>query len=161
MVDLSLFDGFLFQRLPVWREEPIIKIHDRSSDQIIAEEIIVVECFDDHWLCSREGLAEFDVEAKLGVWLIHLVVGSVVELKVSASDLDVGVTVGADVTRRQVEGFSQVHVNDSVRCLLELLFNDLCVVDVLQEGHQAIEVDFEVLQNHVDGCTRLRSGHHV
>jgi len=115
MVQLPPLDGHLLHAEPPRVEEPVVQINDRLSDQIVAEEVIVVHDFDDHGRRAGESDNEFVVFVELRVRFVQMVLVSAIRHSVATRDSQVGVTFGHDITLSQLAALEHIDMHMAVR----------------------------------------------
>ena len=97
MVNLSVLNRFLLECLPVSAEEPVVKVNDSPTNQVIAKERVVVPRLNLKRRSSREGAVKLEQGINLGVGFIKLILVTLRNCFLSASDEDVRVTEGTDI----------------------------------------------------------------
>ena len=108
MVKITIFDGLIIDRLPLLAEESVIKVNLSATDEIIAEETVVVVGPD------FQGRGTWEVHLKLitlvELWtcIIHLVVLLLVEFLGTALDNEEWVRLGEKVLLGEVEALKNV-----------------------------------------------------
>ena len=151
MVDLALLDRFLLNRLPITVEETIVKVDRRLTDQVVAEEIVVVVSLDlDHGR-TWELTGKLEQLVELGVRLVELVVVALGELAVTAPDEEVRVGEGPNVAACEVKTLKHIELNLAGGLAEELLLDDLIVAGILKEFKKLWLVDIHRVQQ----CAKL------
>ena len=146
VVDLSLLDWLLLDRLPITVEETIVKVDRRLTDQVVAEEIVVVVSLDlDHGR-TWELTGKLEQLVELGVGLVELVVVALGELAVTAPDEEVRVGEGPNVAACEVKTLKHIELNLAGGLAEELLLDDLIVAGILEEFKQLWLVDIHRVQ---------------
>jgi len=111
MVQLSILNGFILNRLPLGAEEPIIKINRSLSNQLITKQEIIIKDLDNNVRIARELTLHLIHLVEFGVWLVNLVVVLLVENLGATFYVRVGITVRSDVTLSHVVTFQKVQAN--------------------------------------------------
>ena len=70
MVKITILNRLFIESLPILREEAIVQVYYRPTDQIVTEQIIVVPSFDNQRRSSWECTLEFEVLVKGWVLLV-------------------------------------------------------------------------------------------
>ena len=135
MVKLSRLNWLLVQCLPLRVEESIIKVNGCLSDEVVTEQQVVIVCFNFERRSSREVNRKVKSLHELGVWLVVLIVVAVVIFSVTAPHDEVGVTSGADVSRRELVPLNQVHMSNRLGFLSQEVLNHAA------KGHVFHEID--------------------
>ena len=125
MINLSIFDWFLFESLPIWTEESIVEVNNCLSDEIVTEKEIVIPSFDFERWGTWEGSAELKDLVYLGVWFIKLILVSETLNLSSESDNHVWVTCRANIARSKIETLQNVELNSSLSLREKLAFDHL------------------------------------
>ena len=91
MVDLSVFNRFIVYLLPIWAEEPVVKVNCGLAYEIVSKQVVIVVSLNNNWGCPWEFSIELVHFIEFGVWLVQLVVVPLVVLLLTAFDLQVRV----------------------------------------------------------------------
>mmetsp|Transcript_30294 Transcript_30294/g.46315 ORF Transcript_30294/g.46315 Transcript_30294/m.46315 type:complete len:259 (-) Transcript_30294:3601-4377(-) len=143
MVDLSVFNRLLLKRLPLHGEVPVFKIEDGGSDQVVAEDLVVVVNVDAEGRAPREGAFEVIVLIEVGVGVVQLVVVAFVVSFVVAREVQVRITGGSIISGAEVIGRDHVNTHNTLSLSQQSSLQDFVRLQVSQ-----VVGDVEVV--HVD-----------
>ena len=117
MVDLAVFHGLITQGSPLGQEIPVLQVDPTSSNQVITKQVIVVHDVNlDRWAAWEDNW-EVEVHAKLGFGVIKRVVVSLIELLISARNLDVWIRETSNISRGKIVSIDHIDANDALRRL--------------------------------------------
>ena len=140
MVKITILNRLFIKGLPILREEAIVQVYYRPTDQIVTEQIIVVPSFDNQRRSSWECALEFEVLVKGWVLLVKQVFIPKRCYLIAVSNDQVWVTERTDVALSKVETFKDVKLDLGGGLSQKLLLDDLFVIGILQEMQKIIVI---------------------
>ena len=127
MINLTILNRFLLNCLPVSVKEAIIQVNTGLANQVIAEQIIKVIGLNLNHRRTWELSCELKQLVELRVRLVELVVITLGEFAVAASDKQVGVTEGTDIARGKIKALKTVELDQALSLRQQLLLYDLII----------------------------------
>mmetsp|Transcript_20973 Transcript_20973/g.32504 ORF Transcript_20973/g.32504 Transcript_20973/m.32504 type:complete len:303 (-) Transcript_20973:3245-4153(-) len=144
---ITVLDGLVLDRLPALTEVAVVQLQEGGSDQVVAEEIVVVVCFDFDHRSSWEIHDEIVALMELRVRSIKLVVLDFIELGLAALDDQIGVRQREGVSLCEVEALDHVEADLALRFLVQLL-QELLLVNVVTDHRHDLQLAKAGLSDH-------------
>ena len=116
-----IYDLWVLDCSPLWREEAIVEVHGCLANQVISEQVVVIPRFDFQGSGSRKLGLELKHLMELWIWFVQLILVLHVPHLLAEPDFKVGIGERADVSGSEVEPLKHVEAHNTILRVLQLM----------------------------------------